>query len=350
MMMKPSLQEIAELAGVSTATVSRALNDRPGVNPDTRETILRIARELDYMPNVAAKSLATSRTFTLGCINYERKPQPISSYHVQIVQGIDYEARQRRYHVITTFVDARMMSDAMQLPLINEQRVDGLILVGPALKASFIIQLHNSGIPIVLVDNLLNETTIDAVVCDTVGGTYRATRHLIEVHNRRKLVFLSGPADWFSSRERRQGYEQALREIGQEPRVIYMPDTTVNTGHSALLETLKYYPDLEGIVTVNDATAVGVIRAAKDQGRQIPQDIAIVGFDNVSWGPLHNPPLTTVRMFKYETGIQAARRLIDVIERESVPGFQLRLGTELIVRESCGCEFEKEPVYDDHGS
>lgn len=348
--MKPSLQEIAELAGVSTATVSRALNDRPGVNPETREEILRIAREIGYMPNIAARGLATSRTFTLGCINYARKPQPISSYHVQIVQGIDQEAREHGYHVITTFVDAEMMSNALQLPLIAEQRVDGLILVGPALKASFIIQLYNSHIPIVLVDNLLNETVIDAVVCDNVGGTYRVTRHLIVTHDLHRLVFLSGPADWFSSRERRQGYEQALRELGREPRVVYMQDTTVNTGRVAMREALERYPDLEGVVAVNDATALGAIRASKEQGRQIPHDVAIVGFDNVAWGPLHNPPLTTVGMFKHETGIQAARRLIDVIERESTPGYQLRLGTELVVRESCGCAPSEESPDEDHGS
>jgi LacI family transcriptional regulator len=348
--MKPSLQKIAELAGVSTATVSRALNDRPGVNAETRDEILRIAREIGYTPNIAAKGLATSRTFTLGCINYERKPQPISSYHVQIVQGIDQEAREHGYHVITTFVDAEMMDDALQLALIAEQRVDGVILVGPAIKASFIIQLYNSHIPIVLVDNLLNETPIDAVVCDNVGGTYRVTRHLIVTHNLHNLVFLSGPAEWFSSRERRQGYEQALREIGQEPHVVYMPDTTVNTGHAALLEAFERYPNLEGVVAVNDATALGAIRASKDHGRQIPHELAVVGFDNVTWGPLHNPSLTTVGMFKYETGVQAARRLIDVIERENAPGYQLRLGTELIVRESCGCAPSDELLYEDHGS
>jgi len=225
-----------------------------------------------------------------------------------------------------------------------------LILVGPALKASFIIQLYNSHIPIVLVDNLLNETPIDAVVCDNVGGTYRVTRHLLTTHQLRNLVFLSGPADWFSSRERRQGYEQALREIGQEPHIVIMPDTTVNTGHAAMLEAFERYPDLEGVVAVNDATALGAIRASKDQGRQIPQDLAVVGFDNVTWGPLHNPPLTTVGMFKVETGVQAARRLIDVIERESAPGYQLRLGTELVVRASCGCAPSEDSLYEDHGS
>lgn len=348
--MKPSLQQIAERAGVSTATVSRALNGRPGVNAETRARVLRIARETGYSPNIAAKGLATSRSFALGCINYTRSPQPISSYHVQIVQGIDQEARRHGYHVITTFVDAGMMADATRLSLIAEQRVDGLVLVGPVLKASFIIQLYNSQLPIVLVDNLLPETHIDAVVCDNVGGTYRATRHLIEVHNLRRLAFFSGPADWFSSRERRQGYEQALGEIGQEPLVVYMPDTTVNMGYRAMLEALDSHPDLEGVVAVNDATAVGVIRASKERGRHVPDDLTVVGFDNVTWGPLHDPPLTTVRMFKHETGIQAARRLIDVIERGATPGFELRLGTELIVRESCGCRPTSESTYSDYGS
>lgn len=334
--MKPSVQDIAERAGVSTATVSRALNDRAGVSPETRELILSIASEMGYMPSAAARSLAMARTYTLGCITFKQAPQPVPSYHIQIVQGIDHEAQQYGYHVITTFVDDAVMDGSARLPLINEQRVDGLILVGPALKASFIIQLHNSQIPIVLVDNLLKQTNLDAVVCDNVSGTYQATRHLIEAHGLCKLVFFSGPTDWFSSRERRQGYEMAMAESGQ-PLVIYMPDTTVNTGYDAMLQALEQYPEMEGVVAVNDATALGAIRACKERGLTVPGDRAVVGFDNVVWGPIHEPSLTTVRMFKYETGVQAARRLIDVIERGTSSGFQLRLGTELVVRESCGC-------------
>lgn len=335
--MKPSLQDIAERAGVSTATVSRALNDRVGVSPETRELILSIASEMGYVPSAAARSLAMSRTYTLGCITFKHPPQPVPSYHIQIVQGIDHEAQQYGYHVITTFVDETMMDGTIRLPLITEQRVDGLILVGPALTASFIIHLLNSQIPIVLVDNLLKQTNLDAVVCDNMNGTYRVTRHLIEEHGLNRLVFLSGPADWFSSRERRQGYELAMAETRQKPLVIYMPDTTVNTGYDAMLEALDHHPKIEGMVGVNDATALGAIRACKAKGLDVPGDVAIVGFDNVVWGPIHEPGLTTVRMFKYETGVQAARRLIDVIERGANSGFQLRLGTELVIRESCGC-------------
>lgn len=345
--MKPSLQDIADKAGVSIATVSRALNDRTGVNPETREQILRLAREMGYSPNMAARGLATARTYNLGLITYRHHPQPITSYHIQIAQGIDHEAQQHSYHVITTFVDDEMMADPQRLPLISEQRVDGLILVGPALKASFIIQLYNSQIPVVLVDNLLKETNLDAVVCDNVSGTYQITQHLIAGHGLRGLVFFSGPADWFSSRERRQGYEMAVREAGQEPCVMFMPDTTVDSGYAAMLDALDQFPGLDGVVAVNDATAVGAVRACKDQGRRVPQDVAVVGFDNVAWGKLHEPPLTTVKMFKVETGVQAARRLIDMITRGVKPGFQLRLGTELVIRESCGCPPGEYQGFDD---
>ncbi|MBI5961314.1 MAG: LacI family DNA-binding transcriptional regulator [Chloroflexi bacterium] len=336
--MKPNLEAIAEKAGVSTATVSRALNDRSGVNAETRERILLIAREIGYMPNAAAKGLATSRTNTLGLIIYDRPPQePITNFPDETILGVDQEARERGYHVITTFVNSNMMQDALRVPLVNEGRTDGLILVGPALKASFIIQLSNSDIPIVLVDNLLNESTIDAIVCDNVGGMYGITRHLLQTHDLRNLVFISGPADWFSSRERRQGYEKALAEFGQTPRVVYIEDTTMYFGYGAMLDALARFPELDGIVAVNDATAMGAIRACKERGIRVPEDIAVVGFDNVGWAPMHDPPLTTVRIFWREIGIQAARRLIDRIERDTAANFQIRMGTELMTRQSCGC-------------
>ncbi len=130
--MKPSLEAVAEKAGVSTATVSRALNDRAGVNPETREKILLIARDMGYMPNAAAKGLATSRTYTLGLIISDRPPQePITNFPDETILGVDQEARDRGYHVITTFVSGDMMQDALRVPLVSERRTDGLILVGP---------------------------------------------------------------------------------------------------------------------------------------------------------------------------------------------------------------------------
>ena len=348
---KPTLQDIAEQAGVSTATVSRVLNDRPGVNEDTRTEVLRVAKDIGYVPSITARGLATDRTYNLGFVTYKRDPQPISSYHQNIIEGIDQAARESGCHVITTYIKREEMNDISSFSMLREQRVDGLILAGPALKTSFIVGLYNSHLPIVLLDNLLSGLEIDAVVCDNRGGTYSITNHLIESHSLRRLVFFSGPSHWLSSKERREGYERAMLEIDQKPEVVYMLDTTMNTGYDATGDALKLFPDLEGIVAVNDASALGAIKALKDHGLDVPNDVAVVGFDNVTWGPLNEPALTTVRMYKREMGFQAARRLIDVIERAAPPGFQLRLSTELIVRESCGCPKEaSEPFYIDFGS
>ncbi len=330
--MRPTLQDIAEKAGVSTATVSRTLNDRPGVHPDTRSEILRIAQELGYI----ASAESSDGTATLGLITYKWTPEPVTILDDQLLQGSDHEAHQNGYHIITTYVNETMMATPLDLPVVRDKRVDGLILVGPALTQSFIMELHDSGLPIILVDNSIPHSNIDTVNADNIGGVYRVTRHLLEQHERRRLVFLSGPDHWFSSQERRQGYERALHEFDCLPHVIYMPETTLNSGYEATLSALEQHSDLDGIVAVNDATALGAIRAMKEHGHSVPEDIAVVGFDNVRWSTLNEPKLTTVHMFMYEMGIQATHRLIDVIERGAQTSFQLRLGTKVIVRESCG--------------
>ena len=189
--MKLSLQDIAERAGVQRHRVTRP--ERPCGRPPQDASRFCALRN-GYTPSMAARGLATSRTQNLGLITYKHHPQPISSYHVEIAQGIDDEARQRGYHVITRFVDQTIMQDGQRLELITEQRVDGLILVGPALSPAFIIELYNTGTPLVLVDNMLQETKLDTVVCDNADGTYQITRHLIDAHGLRRLAFFSGPA------------------------------------------------------------------------------------------------------------------------------------------------------------
>lgn len=335
--MKPSLQVIADKVGVSTASVSRALNDRGGVSDRVREQILQVARDIGYVPNTIARSLATSRTQTLGVIAYARQSQPpIASFPDDMMQGVDEEARSRGYHIMNTYVDDTMLTDIDNVPLLREQRVDGVVLIGPPIKPSFIVQLISSDMPVILVGNVLAKTAVDSIVSDNTQGTHDLTRHLISVHGLRKIVFLCGPAGWLSNQERQQAYEDVMMRIGVAPRVVSMPDTTIHTGYDALPEVLDRYPDTEAIMAVNDATAFGVIRACKERSIRVPEDIAVVGFDNVGWAPHHDPPLTTVRTFQREIGVQAARRLIDRIERDVSPNIQLRVGVEMVIRESCG--------------
>jgi len=339
-------KEIAEQLGVSIATVSRALNDQPGVSPEVRAAILEAAREMDYSPNVSARGLVTARTYNVGYIGYKYnsgssanlRPSNVTS---GTLEGVDEELTRHGYHVLTTYADKETVRGLDVPNMVRQSRVDGLILNGPAFSPRFILQLRNMGLPIVLVDNLLNETVIDCVLCDNESGAYQAVKHLIE-HGHERILFLSGPMEWLSSRERATGYRRALHEAGLEPHVLFMPKTTVDTGCKAMLTALEEYPDLTAVMAVNDATAVGATRACQQAGRIVPDEVAIAGFDDEPWAQVHTPPLTTVRICWREIGIQAARRVVDLIERDNQVPIRMRLAVELIIRQSCGCHTTPE--------
>ena len=339
--MAPTIKDVAAKAGVSPSTVSRVLNDRPGISPQTRERVLRVARELNFSPSITARGLATARTYNVGYVGYKYGsvlPPNLrpSSTARGILEGIDEELSKHDYHMLTTYVDQEMMkgSGAPNMALLG--RVDGLILNGPAIHPRFILQLRNTGLPIVLVDNTLNETPVDCVLCDNEGGAYQAVKHLIQ-HDHQRIVFLSGPAEWLSSRERAAGYRRALEEAGLEPHIVFMPNTVAETGRQAMLTALEKYPDLTAVMAVNDATAVGAIQACRGVGRAVPDDVAVIGFDDEPWAQIHTPPLTTVHIYWHEIGIQAARRVVDLIERPHLTPMRISLATELVIRRSCGC-------------
>jgi len=339
--MATTIKDIAKKAGVSPSTVSRVLNDRPGISPQTRERVLRAAQELHYAPSMAARSLATTRTHNIGYIGYKYgfvlpADLRLNSATPGILEGIDEELTRQGYHMIITYMDKEAVRRLEMPSMVPQGRVDGIILNGPAFTPRFILQLRNKGLPIVLVDNLLNETAIDCVLCDNEGGAYQVTRHLIE-HGHERILFLSGPADWLSSREREAGYRRALHEAGLEPHIVFMPNTVVDTGRQAMLTVLEERPDLTAVVAVNDATAIGAIQACQQTGHIVPDEIAVVGFDDMPWAQIHTPSLTTVRICWYEIGVQAGRRIVDLIERDNPTPIQMRLAVRLVIRQSCGC-------------
>ena len=337
----PTLREVAKRAGVSISTVSRVINDQPGIGAETRIRVLAIAQELQFVPNAAAQNLATKRTHNIGLITYKWPISPRFITSSLDSAGINEACQDAGYHLLTTLVDEQAMKKALQLPMVREKRIDGLILAGPAIKPSFILKLYNSGLPIVLLDNRLRGTDIDCVLHENEAGAYRLTQHLITEHQHQTIVFLSGPNTWLSSQERADGYGRALTEASLESHIIYMPNTTVETGMEAMKTALAEVPDLTAVVAVNDVVAMGAIRTCKVNGRVVPEDVAIVGFDNIGWAELHDPPLTTAHAFGEEMGCQAAQRLFNLIETGSNQEhirLRLQVGTKLVIRRSCGCQ------------
>lgn len=328
-------KEIARRLDVSIATVSRALNDQPGVSPEVRDRILRLAREMGYSPDIRARSLATSVTHTVAFVvhgaDHSANEDP---FYPVIMAGAEAYLSSHNYHILLATVDERAMTRPEGFSVVNQRRVDGLILAGPEMSASFILGLLTAGIPLVLVDNYLLQTPVNCVLNDDEGGAYAATRHLLD-HGHTHIAFLCGPEEWVSNRDRKRGYQRAMEESCLEPLVLCRPETTVASGQEMMGEALGCWPELTAVCAVNDAVAIGAIRAAAARGRLTPDDLSVIGFDDISWAAMNDPALSTVHVFKRRMGELAAERLLDHIGNPEAPPTKTVVSTELVLRDSC---------------
>ncbi len=335
-----SLQDVAAFVGVSAATVSRALNDKPGVSTETRQRILEAARELRYWPNSTARSLTTSRTRTVLFVTHRHKfPPSEDPFYPQIMRGLEETLARDDYNVmLVTLTDEQLTAGPEALPVLQDGRADGLVLAGPDIPPGFVLRAAASGLSVMLVDNALRETQIPAVVADNEGGCRAATDHLIEAHGHRVIGLLRGAEGWATSEERTTGYCSAIRAAGLTPRVVSVSETTIESGFEAANQALDAYPEMTAAVAVNDAMAIGAMRAAGSRNLRVPADLAVVGFDNISWAKFAEPPLTTVNVPTLEMGRLAARLIVDRIEGEFTVASRTILTSDLVVRASCGCE------------
>jgi LacI family transcriptional regulator len=330
-----TLAELAEKLNLSTATISRALNDQPGVGMETRQRVLAAAAELGFAPHSGARTLATTRTENIGFVLYA-KPVGSDPFYSRIVQGVERECARHGYHLFLSALDPDQAAQPQAFSLVQSRRVDGLILAGPDIPARFVLELHASRLPIVLVDNALSETALDAVLSDDSGGAYAATQHLIE-HDYRSIACVSGPQEWVSSRERTAAYQRALAEAGMAPQIVARDETTHETGLDAMRQILAGGTVPRAVFAVNDAMALGVIHAVEAAGLRVPQDIAVVGFDDLAWTALRPPALTTAHIYKEQMGRIAAARLFDIIAEPGSEPVRSLVNTRLVIRESCGC-------------
>lgn len=334
-----TLRDLADQLGVSIATISRALNDKPGVSAETRQQVLRLASELQYRPNLAARNLATSRTqnvlFVIHRRQFSAEEDPFYPY---IIQGLEETLSGEGYSVmLVTLTDSQLAAGPETLPALQDHRADAVILAGPDISSAFILKVVASGIPTLLVDNALSNTALPAVLQDNKGGCLAATNHLIETHSHKHIALLRGPLGWISSEERAAGYQAAMEAAGLQPYIITTPDTTIETGQEAANKILQTHLEITAIVAINDAMAIGAIRAANQLEKKVPEDIAIVGFDDISWAAYSDPPLTTVSSPTLEIGRLGGRLLIERIAGNISSNSTTRVATQLVIRESCGC-------------
>ena len=322
----------AEL-GVSIATVSRALNGKPGLSPALRKRILSEAAQRHTVINPAARMLATAKSESV-CFAVYHLSGPVSKdpFYFPILMGLEEETRQVGLQLTISVIGDEEVKDAASWRIISERRADGVILNGPFVPASFILKLHSIGIPVVLIDNFNDHLPVDAVVAADRSGAMEAAKHIISLGHK-KVIILSGPKDWYSNAERCAGFLSAFNEKGLDaPEIIYGEDTTYETGEKLFKKAIKKNPT--AIISVNDALALGAMDCAISMGYTIPRDISFTGFDDIEGSRTSRVPLTTVSVPREFLGRAAGRLFWSRIDDPSAPRQRIEIETKLIVRDS----------------
>lgn len=331
-------RDVAGKLGLSTMTVSRALNRRPNVDEETRELVLRTARKLGYSPNDIAKSLARNKTDTIGVV----VPEISHSFFPEAIRGIEEVTYEAGYHLILTHSAEIALRERDAIQTLESKRVDGILIstaqdITDSLVYEKIIQV---GVPVVFFDRCIRGIGATCVSIDDEESSYALTGHLLD-HGYRRIGHLAGPQKISVGRERLIGFKRALADRGVpvDETLIVESGFGESGGYAAMNRILDLPTDRrpQAVVAVNDPAAFGAMEAILERGFTIPGDIAIVGFSDDIRAPLMPVPLTTVRQPAYALGKLAAERLLAAIEGKSSGPEEVTVKAELILRDSCGC-------------
>jgi LacI family transcriptional regulator len=333
--MPVTLREIAKAAGCSVSTVSRAFagSEHP-VNEETKTRILAIANRLGYRPNVAARGLKTDRTFTVGLVVYNIA----SPFTPVLIRGIQEYLRQHDYFsiIISTDWDPELESEAVH-QLISRS-IDGIIFV-ESWRDEANITLDVANKPYVFVYRLFNGSYANSVLADDRHGARLAVEHLVKLGHRR-IGYINGPHDWNSSKDRLAGYRDVLTqyEIPYDPSLVEEGSWEVQSGYPIARKYLAMSDRPTAIFAANDLMALGAIYAVQDAGLHVPNDVAVVGYDDRDIASCSKPTITTICPPSFEMGKLAAQLIVNRLENQVEIKEPVRVQGKLIIRESCGAE------------
>ncbi|OLC09554.1 MAG: hypothetical protein AUH39_04350 [Chloroflexi bacterium 13_1_40CM_67_9] len=331
-----TIRDVARRARVSHQTVSRVINGHESVTAETRDRVVRAIRELEYVPSAVARSLSSQRTHTLGMVTTDVSDH----FFAEAVAGAEAEARKRGYFLIIGSIEEGSEDDERTyLRLMLERRVEGLIVAVPRLRLAEDDLLADAvaRIPTVLVASDIDLAGADHVDIDNRRGGYEATAYLA-AQKHRLIATITGPLDWPSARARLDGYRDALRDAGiSADRGLVEPcvDWGLESGRRAAERLLASNPKLTAIFAQSDLLALGAIAALRARGMRIPEDVSVVGFDDIPVSSVFDPPLTTVRQPMREVGELAARLIGDrAASARKAKGTRHMLRAPLVIRGS----------------
>lgn len=337
-----TLEDIAKLAEVSRSTVSRVINGEPNVRDSVRKRVQAVIHTTGFHPNAAARTLASQRSWMLGLV----LPRGVSSFFTdpffpRLTQGIAQACNQFNY-TLGLFLVATQEDEDKIFPRISRKGfLDGILLQSGQFGDLLIERLSGSKIPLVVVGRPFRPEKVSYVDVDNVVGAYNGVNHLIRLGYQR-IGTITGPTNTSVGVDRKAGYIKALTDRGRniDEAMVIESDFTENSGYYAMQQILPARPD--AVFTASDAIAIGAIRAVREAGLRVPEDIAFVGYDDLPLATLPNIQLTTVRQPINQFGFNAVEILIDLIDNGIEPPRRIIMDTELIIRQTCGALRRKE--------
>ena len=325
-----TMKDIAEMAGVSKATVSMVMNKKDAsISENTRKKILRIAKEMSYIPNSIARSLSTKKSGTIGII----LPDITNPFFSEMARAIEDEAERLEYNIIICNTDNDKGKEEKYIELLISKLIDGVIFMSGGKSKDSITILKNNNVPFVLVDRYIEGYKDDyGVFCLNMQGVKDGIKYLYEKGNR-KIVFVKGRENLEISKQRVEGYIEAMKEYGiYDEKYIFEGDFNVEGGIMATNNIINNSNNIDAIFYSNDMMALGGIKILLRNGYKIPGDISVIGFDNIQISEVIEPELTTISQPIYIMGKKACSILIDIINGELPAEKQLYFKTKLIIR------------------
>ncbi|HEX7405415.1 MAG TPA: LacI family DNA-binding transcriptional regulator [Candidatus Nanopelagicaceae bacterium] len=327
-----TLADVAKAAGVHPGTVSRSLNEETEkqVNQETVRKIRKIAKKLGYTPNTVARGLRTRKSMTIGVI----LPDLTNPIFPPIVRGIDSYLLPRGYSVLVVNTDGDPSLEKKLFDSLMERQVDGFIIATGRSDTASIAEYHDHGIKAVLVNRDVAGIPFPAVTADDATGIRLAIEHLASLGHK-KFLHLSGPAGFSTSRIRSKAFTDNCKKLGLHARIIKTTAYSVEAGQSAMDKYLDLHPqDATAVVAGNDLLALGVYHSLRLRGLRCPEDVSVVGFNNMSFANDFQPPMTTVHAPYFEMGVEAARLILSQIEGIEIGPMKITLPVSLVVRGS----------------
>jgi DNA-binding LacI/PurR family transcriptional regulator len=335
--MKININEVARRAGVSIATVSRAFNGNGLIREETRTKILKIAHELNYIPNPIARSLSRQATDTIGVV----LPDLVGEFFMDIIHGIDEEAYRQNWYVLVSSSHSQRNIIETLVEFMGSGRVDGVILMAPQMHKEVAEIILKSKRPVVLINACKDLSNVVNFQINNFEGAFNNIEHLANVHGYKKIGIIKGPEGNCDSDERFAGYSEALIKLDLPVKESFVApgDFSVESGYEGFTNLIKKIDRPEAIFASNDMMAVGAYKAAADLGIKIPDDFALVGFDDIYLSQFLIPRLTTVHVPLTELGRKAVQYLLNMINGnvDKKKPYSETLSTELRIGGSCGC-------------